>query len=61
MFMSHVVGKLLNTVIMANYTSRYLRFSFGTSHPHNVDVKQKVNEIEIFRSVGPGAVGREPK
>jgi hypothetical protein len=56
---SYVVPHRFEATIAANYTCRYLRFSFEPSHLGSEDVPQRVNEIEVFRSVNPRGVGRE--
>ncbi len=58
--MTYVIPQPFVSSIAANYTCRYLRFSFGSSRSTpGDDVNQRVNEIEVFRSMSPRSVGRE--
>ncbi len=58
--MRYVISQPFVSSIAANYSCRYLRFTFGLSQSSTgYDVKQRVNEIEVFRSTSPLSVGRE--
>ncbi len=57
--MGFLFGQGVIQPVMANYSTRLLRLVFQPSHPHNVDVKQTVRDIAVYRAPSTQIVGRE--